>query len=140
MIGSDVAQTKLFCKVIAGSVRERHDRVRRRFLRVSHKTGGIDNQQVLDFVATAPCVQHRGSRIIAHTATARFVRDASQRIRSYFPVRKDLSSGSAKNFFHLSVHFVANCEGVIIFGVRVESHLRNAEAILESIGIDFNRV
>jgi hypothetical protein len=39
----DVAQTKLFCKVIAGAVGESHDRVRRCFLRMSHKTGGINH-------------------------------------------------------------------------------------------------
>ena len=50
----DVSPAELLRKVIACTVGKSHDRVRRRFLRMGHKTSGIDNQQILDIVAAVP--------------------------------------------------------------------------------------
>ena len=94
----------------------------------------------LDVMAPVPWVEHRSPGIISHPATSRFVRHAAQGIGVYFLIREDFSSRSAKNLFHLSVHFVADREGMIVFSVRVKWNLRNPEAVLQSVGIDFDMV
>src|SRR5262245_53413665 len=89
---------------------------------------------------SGPLVENGAAWIVAHATSARFVGHAFQRVGGYLSVGEELSVGGAKDLFDLAVHFIADGEGMIIFGRSVKAYLWNAKSVTKATRIDFHKV
>src|SRR6516164_7157104 len=89
----------------------------------------VHYKQVLDVVAPIPFVQYRRARVFSHATSTSFMSHASQRVGRYLLVREEFGAGGLQDCFDLSVHFVEDREGVVVFGAGVKAHLRYTKPI-----------